>query len=197
MLAGTIVCILLLSGCSSHAPATLSIRDILAKANSITSVKYDTTINIVEGNHTINRTVTIWEKPPFMKINVSIGSKYQVFIKRQDSIYLNINGTNKFTKITGRLPETSLMNQSDVLRSNITFRIVGNETLDGVATTVLQYSASQSGGSSTTKVWIWNDKGIPIKTQVTVSMGKMTLLTMKVMKNFDFSDIPVSEFSVE
>ena len=79
----------------------------------------------------------------------------------------------------------------------MTFRIAGNETIDRVATTVLQYSTSDLGGSTTTKVWIWNDKGIPIKTQITVLMGDMTFVTTKVMKNFDFNDISSSEFSVQ
>jgi PBP1b-binding outer membrane lipoprotein LpoB len=198
MLSGILVCVLLISGCSSNKTATnTSIQDILAKAKTIVSVKYNSISTIMEGNHTMNRTLTIWEKPPFIKINASMGSVYQVFIKRPDGMYMEITGTHKFTKINGSFPETSLMNQSDTLLSNTTFRIVGNETFDGVATTVLQYSTSQSGGSTTTKVWIWNDKGISIKTQVTVLMGEMTFVTTTVMKNFDFSDIPISEFSVE
>jgi len=193
MLSGTLVCILLISGCSSNKPANTSIQDILAKAKTIVSVKY--ILTIVNGNRTINWTV--WEKPPFMKINGSMGPVFQVFIKRPDGIYTEITGTHKFIKINGTFPEKSLINQSDVLLSNMTFRIVGNETIDGTTTTVLQYATSQSGGSTTTKVWIWNDKGIPIKTQVTVQMGEMTIVTTTVMKNFDFSDIPISEFSVE
>ena len=195
MISSTLVCILLISGCSSNKPATnASIQDILAKASSITSVKYDMVSTFfVNGTETQNRTQIIWEKPPFMKINASMGSISQVFIKRPEGMYMEITGTHKFTKIYGTFPEKSLMNQSNALLSNITFRIVGNETINGVATTVLQYSTSQSGSSTTTKVWIWNDKGIPIKTQVTVSMKKMIV----VMKNFDFSDIPISEFSVE
>jgi outer membrane lipoprotein-sorting protein len=197
MLSGTLVCVLLISGCSSNKPANASIQDILAKAKTIVSVKYNSISTIIEGNHTINRTLTIWEKPPLMKINASMGSVYQIFIKQHDGMYMETPGTHKFTKINGSLPEKSLINQSDALRSNMTFRIVGNETIDGVATTVLQYSITQSGGSTTTKVWIWNDRGIQIKTQVTVLMGAMTFVTTTVMKNFDFSNIPDSEFSVE
>lgn len=193
-----LLCFLMVCGCTQQTPTSkISVQDILAKAKTIVSVKYDVITTIVNGNHTIDRTLTIWEKPPFMKINASMGSVYQVFIKQPNGTYMDIPGTHKFTKINGSLPETSLINQSDTLLSNITFRIVGNETLDGVTTTVLQYSTSQSGGSTTTKVWIWNDKGIPIKTQITVLMGEMTFMTTKVMKNFDFSDISSSEFSVQ
>jgi outer membrane lipoprotein-sorting protein len=198
MLSSTLVCILLISGCSSNKPATsTSIQEILAKANAITSVKYDSFTTIVQGNQTINRTSTIWEKPPFMKINASMGSVYQVFIKRPDGLYMEIPNSTKFIKINGSSPETSLMNQSNTLLTNITFHIVGNETIEGVATTILQYSPSQNGGSTTTKVWIWKDKGIPIKIQITVLIGGKTFVTTTVMKNFDFSDIPESEFSIE
>lgn len=193
-----LLCCLMVCGCTQQAPTSkMPIHDILAKAKSVVSVKYDLITTIMEGNHTVNRTQTIWEKPPYMKSNASLGSGYEVFIKRPDGIYTSNNETHKFIKINGSFNEKSLINQSDALLSNMTFRIVGNETIDGVATTVLQYSMNESGGSTTTKVWIWNDKGIPIKTQVTVHMGKMTFVTTMVMKNFDFSDIPISEFSVE
>jgi outer membrane lipoprotein-sorting protein len=198
ILCGTLVCILLFSGCSSNKPAASeSIQDILAKAQTIHSVKYNVTIILAQGNGTANnRTLTVWEKPPYMKINSSMGDRYQVFIVRPEGLYIGIEGSDKFSKINGSSPEPSLMTQSEILRSNISFRIVGNETVNGVATTVLQYSTTTSGGTTTTKVWIWNDKGIPIKTQETVVMGEMTFVTTKVMNNFDFSNIPDSEFDL-
>ena len=198
MLSCTLICILLFSGCSSNKPATnTSIQEILAKASSITSIKYDmVTTFLLNGTEKQNRNQTVWEKAPFMKINASTGSQYQVFIQQPSGNYTNINGTHKFTKINGPFPGISVIKQATALRSNITFRIVGNETFDGVATTLLQYSTTQSGGSTTTKLWIWDDKGIPIKTQVTVLMGSINFVTTTVIKNIDFSDIPDSEFSI-
>jgi len=195
LLSCTLVCILVLSGCSSNAPTHFSIQDILSKAKTIESMKYNKITTMM--NSPVNRTMTIWEKPPFMKINASMGEIYRVFIKRPDGFYIEAPDTHIFKRLNmSSFPEDSLVNQSAMLLSDITYSIFGNQTIDGVATTILQYSNTTSGGSTITKVWIWNDKGIPIQTLVTVRMGDKTFITTMVMKNFDFSDIPDSEFSV-
>jgi outer membrane lipoprotein-sorting protein len=193
-----LLCFLLISGCFQQTSTSkTSIRDILAKAKTIGPVKYDVIITpMINGNYTANRTMTIWEEPPYMKVNMSMGPSYKIFITRPNGTYVNISGPQKFIKTDLAFPETSLIAQSDALRSNITFRVVGNVTIDGNAATVLQYTTNRSGDLITTKVWIWNEKGIPLQTEITVVMGKRTFASKTVNKNFVFGDIPLSEFSV-
>ena len=194
-----LLCCLMVCGCTQQQTPTskISIRDILAKAKTIGPVKYDViTIPMINGNYTVNRTLTIWEEPPYLKVNMSMGPSYKVFITRPNGTYVNISGPQKFIKTNIAFPETSLIAQSNALRSNITFRVVDNVTIDGNAATILQYTTNRSGGLTTTKVWIWNEKGIPLQTEITVVIGKRTFATKTINKNFVFGDIPLSEFSV-
>jgi len=64
----------------------------------------------------------------------------------------------------------------------------GTETIDGIACQIYEYSDSDSG--STSKTWLWKDKGLPIKIVMTDSSGTNTI----EYKNYDFSDIPDSMF---
>ena len=198
MLATTLLCVLLISGCFSNPPAKTTISDILAKAKDIGPVKYDSiTTSLVNGTYT-NLTKHIWEEQPYMKLNITGGPEYSVFIKRPEGVYMSIPGTNKFTKTNSNstFPEPSLIEQSNELLTNISYRIVDNETVDGHATTVLQYTVSKSGSSITTKEWIWNEKGIPLETQITIVLGTRTINTKIVNTNFVFGSIPLSEFDV-
>ncbi|HEX7474807.1 MAG TPA: hypothetical protein VF318_02485, partial [Dehalococcoidales bacterium] len=42
------------------------------------------------------------------------------------------------------------------------------------------------------KVWLWQDKGLPVRIQSTTSSGITTI----DFKNYDFSDIPDSQFDL-
>ena len=196
MLATTLLCVLLMSGCFSNPPAKTTISDILAKAKDIGPVKYDSITTSLENGTFTNLTKHIWEEPPYIKLNVTVGQGYSVFIKTPDGVYVNIPGTNKFSRINFTFPQPSLIEQSNELLTNISFTIVGNETIDGHAATILQYEVSQTGSSITTKVWIWNDKGIPLETQITRVLGTRTVFTKIVNTNFVFGIMPLSEFTV-
>jgi outer membrane lipoprotein-sorting protein len=84
----------------------------------------------------------------------------------------------------GQAPKSASDNSNSVLQNSPT--VVGTETLDAKLCTVIQYTAS----GSTTKEWIWQAKGLPVRMQVTSSQGTTTT----DFKNYDFSDIPDSTF---
>ena len=195
VLSSSVVCILLISGCFGNQPKT-TIQDILAKAQDTGPVQYDViTTSIIYGNAS-NLTKHIWESPPYMKINISADQGYSIFILRPDGVYHNTPGTNEFSRSNITFPEPSLIDQSTQLL-NMSYHIVGNETFEGHATTILQYSESNAGNSITTKEWIWNDKGIPLKTQITYLVGGQPMVsTTMVNTNFVFGPIPMSEFNV-
>lgn len=62
----------------------------------------------------------------------------------------------------------------------------GTETIDGTVCQIYEYSSS----GNTIKIWLWKDKGLPIKTVVTGATGTIEY----DYKNYDFSDIPDSMF---
>jgi len=68
--------------------------------------------------------------------------------------------------------------------------IIGTETVDGKVCLVIQYTSATEG---TVKMWLWKDRGFPVKMETTGSTGgTITVLNT----NFDFSDIPDSTFDL-
>ena len=67
-------------------------------------------------------------------------------------------------------------------------KTVGTESIDGKTCLVVEYTDEQS----TTKMWIWRDRGLPVKMEMTTTEGKTTI----EYKNYDFSDIPDSMFEL-
>ena len=65
--------------------------------------------------------------------------------------------------------------------------MLGSETLDGKVCTVISYSSPESGSS---KMWIWQEKGLPLKIEQNSPEHQMVI----TFKNYDFADIADSEF---
>ena len=47
-----------------------------------------------------------------------------------------------------------------------------------------------------TKMWIWNEKGLPLKMEMTMTFGSAVSTTTILMDNFSFADIPDSTFNI-
>jgi outer membrane lipoprotein-sorting protein len=198
-LTATMVCFLMISGCTqpSPQPTKATIQDILARARNIGPVKYNViSTYYINESFMMNRTKTIWEELPYMKVNILLGNTSAVLIKRPDGVYERNPGEHKYNKSMSKFSEQPLENQSNALLSNISFSVVGNETINGNVATVLQYTKKEGESLDTTKVWIWNEKGIIVKSQTTTFMGKTAFVTDITNENFVFGDIPLSEFSV-
>jgi outer membrane lipoprotein-sorting protein len=65
---------------------------------------------------------------------------------------------------------------------------LGTESIDGVSCQVYEYSFD----GYETKIWLWKDRGLPLKIEMTTAEGKMTT----EYRNYDFSDIPDSMFEL-
>jgi len=66
--------------------------------------------------------------------------------------------------------------------------IVGTDTIDGKKCTVVQYTIE----GQTTKMWLWQDHGFPLRVEATTPQGKTTM----EYKNIQFNDIPDSLFTL-
>jgi outer membrane lipoprotein-sorting protein len=131
-----------------------------------------------------------------MKVAISLGVVPSIMIKRPDGVYVYNPVSQNYTKTNATFSEISLEEQSHALLTNVSFIEVGNETINGNATTIIQYTTNGPGNSGTVKVWIWNEKGIPIKSEISMVKGSTTLMTKTEYVHFVFGDIPLSEFSV-
>ena len=65
-------------------------------------------------------------------------------------------------------------------------QVTGTETIDGIVCQIYEFSDS----GTTVEMWLWKDKGLPIKTVITGTDGNGEF----DYKNYDFSDIADSMF---
>ncbi len=95
------------------------------------------------------------------------------------------------------IPQLSTADVVQDLLNNQTITTLGLETIDGKTATVIQYTPSQAGNSTTIKIWIWNEKGVPLKALSTQTSEETTIMMDYDYSNYSFADIPDSTFSVE
>ncbi|MBE3122012.1 MAG: hypothetical protein IMZ43_10975 [Thermoplasmata archaeon] len=202
----TLACtFLMVSGCTqqNNSPSPESLQTILEKAAIIESVYYElnTSTTISDSVEQI-MTMKIWQKTPYLKeeVNSTTGgiTTTLTVMKRPEGIYrydamLNTYELDPLIVI----PQLSTADVVEDLLNNQTITILGTETTNGNTTTVIQYIPSQAENSTTIKIWIWNEKGVPLKAR-SITKNEETVITMDyTYSNYSFSDIPDSIFSVE
>jgi len=63
----------------------------------------------------------------------------------------------------------------------------GTEILDGKQCIIIEYDSAQSGA---TRMWVWEEKGVPLKIEQDTAAGKTVINFI----NYEFTDIDDSEF---
>ena len=163
-----------------------TIGDILGRASGVASMKYDM-VTTTANNQTV--TATMFVKKTKIRMETTQQGQNVVMLINSDTktMYMYTPTQNTAIKLDfSQAPKSASDNSNSILQNNPT--IVGTETLDGKVCTAIQYTAS--GGTS--KVWIWTEKGLPVRVQATTSQGTSTT----DFKNYDFSDIADSMFEL-
>jgi outer membrane lipoprotein-sorting protein len=207
IIAPLICSLLMISGCTqqreSDQTSTESLQTILTKAAIIESVYYELdTSTTISGSVEQTTTMKIWQKTPYLKEerNSTTGgiTTTLTVMKRPEGIYrydttLNTYDLDPLIVI----PQLSTADVVQDLLNNQTITTLGTETTAGKTATVIQYTPSQAGNSTTIKIWIWNEKGVPLKA-LYITKNEETSVTMDyTYSNYSFEDIPDSTFSVE
>lgn len=203
--ASTLLCLLvLISGCTQQSENKESIQTILQKANNIGDVYYELTgeTSTESGNLTYNTSYTmkIWQKMPYMKIETVVSNDtVQVMIIRPDGNYLYDNQTQKYIKIPSTENITRqkfLEEQANEILESQTIKNLGSDTIDGKSVTIIEYSYNTTGITVSPKVWLWNEKGIPLRIEMKSTVITVSFNLIKQYKNFVFEEIPYSTFNV-
>lgn len=183
-------------------PSTETIQTILAKAETITSMYYEiASTTSMSGAGMQNTTIKIWQKTPYLKeemTSTTAGFTTTLsIIQRPEGIYQFDTTQNKYVLTTSvTIPQKSSSETVKNLLNNYTITNLGTEIIDGKTATVIQYTMNPSEGSMTVKMWIWNERGLPLKAQYTGTIGE-TIVTMDyVFSHYSFADIPDITFNV-
>ncbi|MBI2853709.1 MAG: hypothetical protein HYX87_02150 [Chloroflexi bacterium] len=158
------------------------IADVLGLAQNIPSMKYTM---VTSGAGTGGIQMTVWVKRDKMKAETTFGGRAAtLYIDSAAKVmYAYQPAENTAVKIPFN-PTQSASSQSDLIRRSNP-KLVGTETVGGIGCAVYEYSID----GTTTKAWIWKDRGVPIKIESNTPQGKGVI----EFKDYDFSDIPDSE----
>lgn len=195
----------LCSGCTEQnkPPKNETIQTLLEKAAIIESISYNIdTSFIVDGAVMQTTTITVWQQTPYLKEeeNSTSGniSTTRLIVQRPEGVYLYNPNTQTYQLDAMAIPpQPSTQAMVNNLLNNQTLILIGTENISNISTTIIQYHPNQGGNSTTVTLWIWNEKGVPLKEQFT-SNAEGTLVTINTMyNNYSFADIPISTFDVE
>jgi outer membrane lipoprotein-sorting protein len=195
--------LVLTCGCIQQSENKETIQTILQKANVIGDVYYELigTTSTESGNFSYNTSYTmkIWQKMPYMKIETISNNTIQVMIVRPDGNYIYDNQSQKYIKIPSTENITRqkfLEEQANEILESQTLKNLGSGTLDGKSVTIVEYSYNTTGITLSPKLWIWNEKGIPLRLEMTSTVMTVNLTLIMQYKNFIFKEIPDSTFNV-
>lgn len=182
-----------------------SLYDILAKAETIGPVQYETvgsvTITGLPQDITTEISTKVWQNLPYMKIDSRTVDITTKMIVHPDAVYFYNKSQDKYERMTTEALATSFTQKSfkelsKEIRENTTLRELGTEIFNGKLTTIVEYSIEVSGTPITVKSWIWNEKGISLKDETITKVGGLTTITKVENRNFLFGDIPDGIFEV-
>jgi outer membrane lipoprotein-sorting protein len=174
---------------TTSARSDINLAEILGKNDDITSVKYNMTIT-VPGSPVISGMV--YQKDQMMRYEVTVQDIETVMLfNLADSImYIYIPSQNLAMKQTldpSDEPQGNVGNSADILKLNPV--ITGNDIIDGKDCVIINYSEPITGN---VKMWVWKDKGFPLKMEITALAG----LTTIAFSDFEFPSIPDSMFQL-
>ena len=166
-----------------------TLNEILGLSASIGSIKYDM---LVSGTGIPAMTTKMWIKKNKMRMEITQQGMNTVTLIDSDAktmiAYMPAqNLAMKMPFDQNQVPASPADQAKTITSSNA--RVTSTETFDGKVCTVVEYTS----GQQYYKAWVWQDKGIAIRLEATISgTGKI----ISEYKNIDFSDIPDSMFQL-
>ncbi len=165
-----------------------TLDDMLGLSSDIVSIKYDM---LVSGQGIPAMTTKVWAKNNRMRMEMTQQGMNVVTLidTNAKTMYTYMPAQNLAMKIPfdpAQVPKSPTGDAASMQDSNA--RVTGTETIDGKVCSVIEYTSAQGN----VKAWIWQDKGLPIRTETTTPAGKITV----EYKNIDFADIPDSMFEL-
>jgi outer membrane lipoprotein-sorting protein len=187
-------------------PTLESVQTILGKADTIESMYYEIAASITMPQYgTQTATIKIWQKTPYLKeqiTSVTSGITNSItVIQRPEGIYTYNTAQGKYVLTTD---ETSIASSLQYLDSKTIKNYLNNQTsttfqtevIDGKKATIIEYTPLQGSTLMAIKMWIWNEKGVPLKALINMTMEQTTMTMDFRFNNYSFSDIPDNTFSV-
>ena len=190
-----------------------TIETILAKTESFDSMYYEISMNMemdmdieMSGFGEQSALIKIWQKNSFIKeeITTETGdiSTSILVIQRPEGVYLYNTEKDEYILSTDDVFSFTSSLQyfdSDMILnylSNISSSNFDTELIDGKEATIIEYSPTGEDNSIYVKLWVWNEKGVPLKGIINMNLEDMSMDMELTYGNYSFSEIPDSVFSI-
>jgi len=198
---------------SNQIPEAETIETILSKPESQDSMYYEIIMKMemdmdfeMSGFGEQTALIKIWKKDPYIKeeITTEAGgiSTSILVIQRPDGTYVYnadkgeyILSTDDVSSITSSL---QYFDNDMILEyiSNLSTSDLETEIIDGKEAIIIEYSPTDADNSIYVKLWIWNEKGVPLKGIINMSLEEMSMNMELTFGNYSFSAIPDGVFSL-
>ena len=186
--------------------ATETIQTILAKTETIESMYYEITSSINMPQYGIQTAmIKIWQKKPYLKAQttstVNGFTNTIMVIQRPEGTYNYDYEKGKYVLTTDN---TSFVTSLQYFDNEMIKKYLNNQTstnfeteiIDGKKAAIIQYTPPEGGNLMTIKIWIWNEKGVPLKATIYMTIEEITMMMDFIFSKYSFSEIPDSTFSV-
>lgn len=188
-------------------PTTESLKSILEKAETIESLSYDIALTITMPQYgTQTATMNIWQEKPYFKeqiISTTMGiTNTIIIIQRPEGTYVYDAAQGKYvltTEVSSYVTSLQYLDSKMIkdLLNNQSITDFETDIVDGKKATVIEYTLPLVGENlMTIQVWIWNERGLPLKAHIDMTMEEISMTMDFVFSNYSFTDIPDSTFNV-
>lgn len=169
-------------------PTGKTLSEILGMSSKIVLIKYDV---LITGPGIPTITTKVWLKKNKMRTEINQQGVNAVMLIDTDAktMYVYMPAQNLAIKMPfdpTQVPKAPTDEAKSILNYNP--KVVGTESIDGKVCSVIEYTS----GQGSVKTWIWQDNGLPIRTEITSGADKTTI----EYKNIYFTDIPDSMFEL-
>ncbi len=162
---------------------------LLSKSANV-AMKYDMVTSMSVSGAATEMSSTVWLKGSKMKSDSTVsGMQTITFINTADQTaiaYLPAQGIAMKTSLAQAGVSKEQSDVSSIMQYSPAE--AGTETLDGKLCTIVTYTTS----AGATKMWLWQEKGLPLKVEQDTPQGKAVI----TFKNYNFSAIADSEFEL-
>jgi len=167
-------------------PSGETLDDVLGLTAGIESVKFDM---VMTSPQMASMTTKVWLKGQSMKSETTMDYQPIINIVNHETrtMYMYMPEQNTAFRVTYDDSQPSPIDTAQAIGQYQPLT-TGTETIDGKVCLVVEYTVEDSS----TKMWIWQEYGFPLKTVTETAQGTVTV----EYKNIEFTDIPDSEFEL-
>lgn len=189
-------------------PVTESVKTILEKTDTIGSMYYEIIASIEMSQFGSQEALLkIWKNDLYFKEEIigsinGMSSTISV-IHRPEGTYIYDTTQGKYVLTTNDV--SSLTTVLEYFDSSLIMSYLENQTLsdfeteqiNGKEVTHIQYVPIHESDFIMVDLWIWNEKGVPLKANVDMALEETAMCIDFTFTNYSFVSIPDSIFSID